>query len=242
MRTGVLAQKIGMTRIFNDKGQHIPVTVLKMDGNQVVAVRTEETHGYTAVQLGFGAVKTSRLTKAQRGQFAKVKQEPKKRLAEFRVSKDGLLEVGAEISAEHFVPGQYVDVTGITIGKGFQGVMKRHNFGGLPASHGVSVSHRSHGSTGHRQDPGRVFKGKKMAGHMGDVRATIPNLTVVSVDAAEGLLFVQGSVPGSEGGIVMVRDAVKRALPKDAQKPAALKKAHAPAAAEAAPAQEEQKG
>lgn len=229
MRTGILAKKIGMTRIFDDKGQHVPVTVLQMGGNQVVAVRTEEKNGYTAVQIGFGDVKASRLNKAQRGQFAKVKLEAKKRLAEFRVSKDGLLEVGAEIGADHFVAGQYVDVTGITVGKGFQGVMKRHNFGGLPASHGVSVSHRSHGSTGHRQDPGRVFKGKKMAGHMGDVRATIPNLAVVSVDAGEGLIFVRGSVPGHEGSFVMVRDAVKRALPKDAPKPAGLKKAAASA-------------
>jgi large subunit ribosomal protein L3 len=248
MRTGVLAEKIGMTKIFDDKGRHIPVTVLKMDGNQVVAVRTAEKNGYTAVQLGFGAIKASRVTKPLRGHFAKAKVEAKRKLTEFRVSPDALLEVGAEIQADHFVAGQYVDVTGTTIGKGFQGVMKRHNFGGLPASHGVSVSHRSHGSTGHRQDPGRVFKGKKMAGHMGDVRATIPNLTVVQVDTAQGLIFVKGAVPGSDGSFVMVRDAVKCVLPKEAPFPASIKKgaaaekpAEAPAVeapVEAAPSEE----
>lgn len=247
-RTGILAEKVGMTKIFDDKGRHVVVTVLKMDGNQVVAVRRNEKDGYSALQLGFGAAKLSRVTKALRGHFAKAKVEPKKNLAEFRVSPDALLDVGAEISADHFVAGQYVDVTGTTIGKGFQGVIVRHNFGGMPASHGVSISHRAHGSTGNRQDPGRVFKNKKMAGHMGQVRATIPNLAIVSVDAAQGLLFVEGSVPGSEGSLVMVRDAVKRALPKEAPFPASVKKAAVPAEAsqsDAAPqetAQEENKG
>jgi large subunit ribosomal protein L3 len=224
MRTGVVAEKIGMTKIFDDKGQHVPVTVLKMDGNQVVAVRNQEKNGYTAVQIGFGVIRASRVNKARRGHFAKAKVEAKRQLTEFRVSPDALLDVGAEIQADHFVAGQYVDVTGTTIGKGFQGVMKRHNFGGLPASHGVSVSHRSHGSTGQRQDPGRVFKGKKMAGHMGAVRATIPNLTVVQVDAEQGLVFVKGAVPGSDGAFVLVRDSVKRKLPKEAPFPAAVKK------------------
>lgn len=235
MRTGVLAEKVGMTKIFDSEGRHIPVTVLKMEGCQVVAIRKNDSHGYTAVQIGFGAVKASRMNKAARGHFAKAKVEPKKKLAEFRVTEDALLDVGAEIQADHFVIGQSVDVTGTTIGKGFQGVMKRHNFGGLPASHGVSVSHRSHGSTGHRQDPGRTFPGKKMAGHMGDVRATISNLRVVSVDAEQGLIFVKGAVPGSDGSVVMVRDAVKRALPKEAPFPASVKKgAQAAAPAEAA--------
>jgi large subunit ribosomal protein L3 len=225
MRTGILAKKIGMTKVFDAQGRHVCVTVLHMDGNQVVSVRTPEKNGYTAVQVGYGAVKTGRLTKAAKGQFAKAKTEAKKKLIEFRVSHEGLLEVGAEIAADHFVPGQFVDVTGTTIGKGFQGVMKRYNFGGMPASHGVSITHRAHGSTGNRQDPGRVFKGKKMAGHMGGARATIPNLAVVSVDAAQGLVFVKGSVPGSDGSFVMVRDAVKRKLPKEAPLPAGLKTA-----------------
>ncbi|NDE89640.1 MAG: 50S ribosomal protein L3 [Alphaproteobacteria bacterium] len=245
MRTGIVAKKLGMTKVFDTKGQHIAVTVLLMKGNQVVAVRSEEKNGYTAVQMGFDDVKASRATKASRGHFAKANVLPKRKLVEFRVSKDAVLEVGAEISAEHFVPGQFVDVTGTTIGKGFQGVMKRHNFAGMPASHGVSITHRAHGSTGNRQDPGRVFKNKKMAGHMGQVRATIPNLSIVQVDAEEGLLFVSGSVPGSEGSFVMVRDAVKRVLPKDAPKPAGLlqssakteKEAEA-APADAAPAEE----
>ncbi len=239
MRTGIVAKKLGMTKVFDEKGQHIAVTVLLMKGNQVVAVRSEEKNGYTAVQMGFDDVKASRATKASRGHFAKANVLPKRKLVEFRVSKDALLEVGAEISAEHFVPGQFVDVTGTTIGKGFQGVMKRYNFGGMPASHGVSITHRAHGSTGNRQDPGRVFKNKKMAGHMGQVRATIPNLSIVQVDAAEGLLFVSGSVPGSEGSFVMVRDAVKRALPKAAPKPAGLTGSAKPEA-KAAPAAEAQ--
>ena len=234
MRTGIVAKKLGMTKVFDEKGQHIAVTVLLMKGNQVVAVRNEEKNGYTAVQMGFDDVKASRATKASRGHFAKANVLPKRKLVEFRVSKDSMLDVGVEISAEHFVPGQFVDVTGTTIGKGFQGVMKRYNFGGMPASHGVSITHRAHGSTGNRQDPGRVFKNKKMAGHMGQVRATIPNLSIVQVDAEEGLLFVSGSVPGSEGSFVMVRDAVKRVLPKDAPKPAGLKQSAGKAEAQVA--------
>ncbi len=225
LRTGLLARKIGMTRLFSEKGEHIPVTVLQVDGCQVVAVKTLERDGYVAVQLGVDKAKLSRVTKPLRGHFAKAKVEPKKRLIEFRVTPDAVLELGAEISAAHFVPGQYVDVSGTTIGKGFAGVMKRHNFGGLRATHGVSVSHRSHGSTGGRQDPGRVFKNKKMAGHMGDVRATQQNLTVVAVDEARGLIMVRGAVPGSDGGYLEVRDAVKRPLHKDAPFPAGLKQA-----------------
>ncbi|MBI1273132.1 MAG: 50S ribosomal protein L3 [Alphaproteobacteria bacterium] len=224
-RTGVLTEKLGMTRIFTDAGQHVPVTVLKLDSCQVVAVRSQEKNGYTALQIGVGACKAKHLTKAQRGHFAKAKVEPKKQMAEFRVSPDAVLDVGAEILVTHFVPGQFVDVSATTIGKGFQGVMKRHNFSGLRASHGVSVSHRSHGSTGQRQDPGKVFKNKKMAGHMGAVRTTIQNLEVIAVDAEEGLIMVRGAVPGAEGSVVTVRDAVKRALPKDAPFPAGIKAA-----------------
>ena len=237
MRTGLIAQKLGMSRVFTEEGNHVPVTVLKVDGCQVVAVRTEDKDGYSAVQLGVGARKVKRVTKAERGHFAKAKVEPKRKLAEFRVTKDAILEVGAELSVEHFIPGQFVDVTGITIGRGFQGVMKRHNFGGLRATHGVSVSHRSHGSTGQRQDPGKVFKNKKMAGHMGDVRMTTQNLEVVAIDGERGVILVKGAVPGFEGGFVMVRDAVKRTkLPKGAKLPfpAALK-AKAEAAAQPAP-------
>jgi large subunit ribosomal protein L3 len=223
MRTGLLAQKMGMTRIFTADGSHVPVTVLKVEDCQVVAVRTDEKNGYNAVQLGVGKAKVKNVSKAQRGHFAKSKVEPKKKLAEFRVSKDNLLEVGAELSVEHFVNGQFVDVVGTTIGKGFAGAMKRWNFGGLRATHGVSVSHRSHGSTGNRQDPGRTFPGKKMAGHLGVERVTTQNLKVVSTDAEQGLIYVHGAVPGHEGAFVMVKDAVKRALPKEAPKPAALK-------------------
>ena len=223
MRTGLLAQKMGMTRIFAADGNHVPVTVLKVDHCQVVAVRTDETNGYNAVQLGVGAAKVKNVSKAQRGHFAKAKVEPKKKLAEFRVSKENLLEVGAEISAAHFVVGQFVDVVGTTIGKGFAGSMKRWNFGGLRATHGVSVSHRSHGSTGNRQDPGRTFPGKKMAGHLGVERVTQQNLKIVETDADQGLIYVHGAVPGHEGAYVLVKDAVKRALPKEAPKPAALK-------------------
>jgi large subunit ribosomal protein L3 len=223
MRTGLLAQKLGMTRIFAADGNHVPVTVLKVDNCQVVAVRTDEKNGYNAVQLGVGKAKVKNVSKAQRGHFAKAKVEPKRKLCEFRVSKDNLLEVGAELSASHFVDGQFVDVIGTTIGKGFAGSMKRWNFGGLRATHGVSVSHRSHGSTGNRQDPGRTFPGKKMAGHLGVERVTQQNLKIVQTDADQGLIYVQGAVPGHEGSYVMVKDAVKRALPKEAPKPAALK-------------------
>ena len=231
MRTGLLAQKLGMTRIFTADGNHVPVTVLKVDNCQVVAVRTEDKDGYSAVQLGVGKAKVKNVPKAERERFAQAKVEPKKKLVEFRVSADALLEVGAELSVEHFLDGQFVDVTGTTIGKGFAGVMKRHNFGGLRATHGVSVSHRSHGSTGQRQDPGKVFKNKKMAGHMGQVRVTTQNLKVVSTDAARGLIQILGAVPGSEGGYVMVKEAVKRKAPADLPFPAAIKTAEAPAEA-----------
>jgi large subunit ribosomal protein L3 len=223
MRTGLLAQKLGMTRIFAADGNHVPVTVLKVDHCQVVAVRTDETNGYNAVQLGVGKAKVKNVSKAQRGHFAKAKVEPKQKLAEFRVSKENLLEVGAELSAAHFIAGQFVDVVGTTIGKGFAGSMKRWNFGGLRATHGVSVSHRSHGSTGNRQDPGRTFPGKKMAGHLGVERVTQQNLKIVETDVEQGLIYVHGAVPGHEGSYVLVKDAVKRALPKEAPKPAALK-------------------
>ena len=223
MRTGIIAQKLGMSRVFTESGVHVPVTVLKLDGCQVVDVRTPERDGYTAVQLGCGEAKVKRVTKAERGHFAKAKVVPKKTLAEFRVSEDAVLDIGAELSADHFVAGQYVDVTGTSIGKGFAGAMKRHNFGGLRASHGVSISHRAHGSTGNSQDPGKVFKGKKMAGHMGDRRVTTQNLEVVAADAAQGLLMIKGAVPGSKGGWVFVRDAVKRALPDGVPFPAGLK-------------------
>ncbi|MBV8654365.1 MAG: 50S ribosomal protein L3 [Alphaproteobacteria bacterium] len=236
MRTGLIAQKLGMTRLFNEEGNHVSVTVLKVENCQVVAVRTEETDGYTAVQLGVGAAKVKNVGKAMRGHYAKAKVEPKKKLAEFRVPKDALLEVGAELSVEHFQAGQLVDVVGTSIGKGFAGAMKRHNFGGLRASHGVSISHRSHGSTGQRQDPGKTFKGKKMAGHLGAERITTQNLKVISVDAERGLLMVRGSVPGAEGGFVLVSDAVKRKMPKDLPFPAAIRKAPEPAAAAETPA------
>jgi large subunit ribosomal protein L3 len=222
MRTGLIAQKMGMSRVFDDSGNHVPVTVLKVDGCQVVNRRTAEADGYTAVQLGTGTAKAKRVGKAMRGYFAKAKVEPKRKLVEFRVDEDALLDIGAELSVEHFVAGQRVDVTGTSLGKGFAGAMKRHNFGGLRASHGVSVSHRSHGSTGQCQDPGKVFKGKKMAGHMGAERVTVQNLTIVGTDAEEGLVLVNGAVPGSRGGYVLIRDAVKRARPDAAPYPAAL--------------------
>jgi large subunit ribosomal protein L3 len=225
MRSGVIAQKVGMTRIFTDAGEHVPVTVLKLEKLQVVSHRTEEKNGYTALQLGVGTRKPSRLTKAARQNFAVANVEPKRKLQEFRVSKDNMIDVGSEITAEHFVPGQFVDVTGTSQGKGFQGAMKRWNFGGLRATHGVSVSHRSHGSTGQRQDPGKVFKGKKMAGHMGDDRVTTQNLVVVKTDADRGLLMIRGAVPGSKGGWVIVRDAVKKAAHKDVPKPGAVRAA-----------------
>ncbi len=231
MRSGLIAQKVGMTRGFTEEGEHVPVTVLKVDNCQVVAVRTEESDGYTAVQLGVGKAKVKNVTQPMRGHFAKAKVEPKKKLAEFRVDPDALIEVGAELSVEHFVPGQFVDVTGTTIGKGFAGAMKRWNFGGLRATHGVSVSHRSHGSTGNRQDPGKTFKNKKMAGHLGVERVTIQNLKVVSVDADRGLILVKGAVPGHDEGWVLVRDAVKKKLPDGVPFPAAIR------AAAAAPAE-----
>jgi large subunit ribosomal protein L3 len=235
MRTGLIAQKMGMTRVFTPEGENVPVTVLQMKDCQVVAVRTAQKDGYDAVQLGAAKAKPHRVSKPVRGHFAKAKVEPKRRLVEFRVSNDALLEVGQELSAAHFIAGQHVDVTGTSIGKGFAGAMKRHNFGGLRASHGVSISHRAHGSTGQNQDPGRVFKGKKMAGHMGDRRVTTQNLEVVSVDEDRGLILVRGAVPGAEGSWVMVRDAVKRSMPEGLPFPAALKsKPDAAAPAEAA--------
>jgi len=230
MRSGLIAQKVGMTRVFSDDGNHVPVTVLKVDNCQVVAVRTEETDGYTAVQLGVGTAKVKNVTKPMRGHFAKAKVEPKRKLAEFRVSADALLEIGAELTAAHFVPGQFVDVTGTSIGKGFAGGMKRWNFGGLRATHGVSVSHRSLGSTGNRQDPGKTFKNKKMAGHLGDERVTTLNLKVVQVDGDQGLILVKGAVPGGENGYVLVRDAVKRKAPDGVPFPAGLRAASATAA------------
>jgi large subunit ribosomal protein L3 len=235
MRTGVIARKVGMTRSFTGEGEHVPVTVLQLDRCAVVAVRTAAKDGYDAVQLGVGSAKVKNLSKAMRGHFAKANIEPKRKLVEFRVAADAVLEVGAEITAGHFVPGQRVDVAGTTIGKGFAGAMKRHGFAGLEASHGVSISHRSHGSTGGRQDPGKVWKGKKMAGHMGDVRVTAQNLVVVSTDAERGLIMIKGCVPGHKGGYVLVSDAKKRPRPKEAPYPAALRgAAGAPAPAEPA--------
>jgi large subunit ribosomal protein L3 len=230
MRTGVITQKVGMTRLFLEDGKHVPVTVLKLDGCQVVATRSEEKDGYTAVQLGLGYAKPKRLTKAERGQFAKAEVEPKRKLAEFRVDAANLLEVGDVIQADHFVPGQKVDVTGVTIGRGFTGAMKRWNFRGLEATHGVSISHRSLGGTGGRQDPGKTFKNKKMHGHYGVDRVTTQNVEIAKVDVERGLIMIRGAVPGSKGGWVMVRDAVKRTLPKEAPKPASVKKAEKAAA------------
>jgi large subunit ribosomal protein L3 len=224
MRSGVIAQKVGMTRVFTEAGEHIPVTVLKLENVQVLAHRTDEKNGYTALQLGAGRRKASRLTRSEREGFAVAKVEPKRKLAEFRVSPENLIEVGAEITADHFVKGQMVDVMGTSQGKGFQGPMKRWNFRGLGAAHGVSVVHRSHGSTGQRQDPGKVFKGKKMAGHLGSERVTTLNLEVVQTDKDKGLVLVRGAVPGTKGGWVLVRDAVKRPLPKEAPQPGAFRK------------------
>jgi len=236
MRSGIIAKKVGMTRLFMEDGKQIPVTVLQLENLQVVAQRTAEKDGYTAVQLGAGSAKAKRVSQAMRGHFAAANVAPKRKVAEFRVTADNLIAVGEEISAEHFLEGQKVDVSGTSIGKGFAGAMKRHNFGGLRASHGVSISHRSHGSTGQCQDPGRVFKGKKMAGHMGAARVTTQNLEVVKTDADRGLVFIKGAVPGSKGGWVTVKDAVKKKLPEGVPFPAALKKA-AEAAAEEAPAE-----
>ena len=242
MRTGLIAKKLGMTRIFKDDGTHVPVTVLHLDEVQVVDVRTEERDGYTALQLGFGKAKVKNVTQPNRGHFARVKVEPKKRLVEFRVSPDAVLETGATLSAAHFVVGQKIDVCGITKGKGFAGGMKRWNFRGLEASHGVSVSHRSLGSTGNRQDPGKTFKNKKMPGHLGVERVTTLNLEVAGIDAVRGLIMVHGAVPGAKGDYVQVRDAIKKARHADAPYPAGLlttAPAHAEAPAEAPDAQPE---
>ena len=242
MRTGVITQKVGMMRLFLEDGRHVPVTVLKLDGCQVVATRTKEKDGYTAVQLGSGFAKTKRLTKAVRGQFAKAEVEPKKKLMEFRVDEKNLLEVGDTMKADHFVEGQKVDITGITIGRGFTGAMKRWNFRGLEASHGVSISHRSLGGTGGRQDPGKTFKNKKMHGHYGVDRITTQNVEVAKVDVERGLIMVRGSVPGSKGGWVMIRDAVKKPH-KDSPMPGSVSKRDAKAAPAAeAPAAEKTEG
>ena len=237
MRTGVIAKKMGMTRLFQDDGRHVPVTVLQLEGLQVISRRETERDGYTAVQLGAGVAKAKNVAKPQRGHFGKAEVEPKAIVHEFRVTEENLLDVGAEISADHFVAGQFVDIQGRTQGKGFAGAMKRWNFGGLRATHGVSVSHRSHGSTGNRQDPGRVFKNKKMAGHMGDKNRTQQNLEIVGTDVERGLIFVKGSVPGSKGGWLFVKDAVKLKPHADAPRPAGLKAANSNNAA-AAPAPE----
>jgi large subunit ribosomal protein L3 len=223
MRTGVITQKVGMTRLFMEDGRHIPVTVLKLDKCQVVATRTKERDGYTAVQLGSGFIKAKSVSKPERGRFAKQQVEPKRKIAEFRVDEGNLLEVGDEILADHFRAGQKVDVTGITIGRGFTGAMKRWNFRGLEASHGVSISHRSLGGTGGRQDPGKSFKNKKMHGHYGVERVTTQNVEVAKIDIERGLIMVRGAVPGSKGGFVMVRDAVKKPA-KDLPMPASVKK------------------
>ena len=219
MRSGIIAKKLGMSRVFTDAGDHVPVTVLQVEGCQVVAHLTQEKNGYTALQLGVGKAKVKNVSKAERGRFAVAHVEPKMRLAEFRVAEDKMIPVGAEITADHFVVGQYVDVTGVTIGKGFAGGMKRWNFGGLRATHGVSISHRSIGSTGGRQDPGKTWKNKKMAGHMGVDKVTTQNLRVVQTDVERGLILVEGAVPGNAGGWIAVRDAVKKPLPKDAPAP-----------------------
>lgn len=221
-RTGLIAKKVGMTRVYREDGEHVPVTVMQVDACKVVGQRTVEKNGYVALQLGAGAKKTKRTSKAERGQFAQANVEPKAKVVEFRVGGEGLIDVGAELSAEHFIEGQKVDITGTSIGKGFAGGMKRWNFGGLRATHGVSISHRSHGSTGQCQDPGKVFKGKKMAGHMGARRRTTLNLEVVSVDADRGLILVKGAVPGPKGGWVLVRDAVKTDIPADVPRPGKL--------------------
>ena len=230
MRTGVIAKKVGMTRLFQEDGRHVPVTVLALEDCQVVSHRTADTDGYFDVQLGAGEAKAKNVNKPQREHFAKAEVGLKSRVAEFRVEgEDGLVPVGSLISAEHFIAGQKVDITGHTQGKGFAGAMKRWGFGGLRATHGVSISHRSHGSTGNRQDPGRVFKGKKMAGHMGDRQRTQMNLEVVRTDAERGLLFIKGSVPGSKNGWLLVRDAIKLPMPSDVPFPGAVKETEIPA-------------
>lgn len=223
MRSGIIAKKVGMTRLFMEDGKQVPVTVLHVDNLQVVAQRTSEQHGYSAVQLGTGSVKAKNVSKAMRGHFAVAKVEPKRKVAEFRVAPENMIEVGEEIIAAHYFEGQFVDVSGVSIGKGFAGAMKRHNFGGLRASHGVSVSHRSHGSTGQCQDPGKVFKGKKMAGHMGAARVTTQNLQVIKTDADRGLIMVKGAVPGGKGGWVTVKDAVKKPTGENVVFPAGLR-------------------
>ena len=233
MRSGVIAKKLGMTRLFMEDGRQVPVTVLQMENLQVVAQRTSEKDGYSAVQLGAGAAKAKRTSAAMRGHFAAAKVEPKRKIAEFRVSAENLIEVGEEIIADHYFEGQFVDVSGTSIGKGFAGAMKRHNFSGLRATHGVSISHRSHGSTGQCQEPGRVFKGKKMAGHMGAAKVTTQNLQVVKTDSDRGLLMIKGAVPGSKGGWVTVKDAVKKPFPENAILPAALRSAVSKPAEEA---------
>jgi len=239
MRTGLIAKKLGMTRFFDANGLHVPVTVLSLEGCQVVAQRTKEKDGYVALQLGAGAKKAKNTSNPERVRFAKAQVEPKAVLTEFRVSEDALIEVGAELTADHFVEGQRVDIQGVTIGKGFAGAMKRWNFGGMRATHGVSVSHRAHGSTGNRQDPGRTFPGKKMAGHLGVETVTTLNLTVARVDAERGLVFIRGAVPGAEGSYVKIRDAVKKAAPAGLPFPGAIKKAASAAvAAVEAPAEE----
>ncbi|MEI4194182.1 50S ribosomal protein L3 [Roseovarius sp. E0-M6] len=235
LRSGVIAKKVGMTRLFMEDGKQVPVTVLQLDKLQVVAQRTPEDHGYSAVQLGSGSIKAKRVSKAMRGHFSVAKVEPKRKVAEFRVAPENLINVGEEITADHYFEGQFVDVSGTSIGKGFAGAMKRHNFGGLRATHGVSISHRSHGSTGQCQDPGKVFKGKKMAGHMGAAKVTTQNLQVVKTDADRGLIMIKGAVPGSKGGWVTIKDAVKKPFPENAILPAALRSA----AEEAAKAAEE---
>jgi large subunit ribosomal protein L3 len=222
LRTGLIAKKVGMTRLFMEDGKQIPVTVLALENLQVVAQRTAETNGYTAVQLGAGNAKAKRTSKAMRGHFAAAKVEPKRKVAEFRVAPENMINVGETLTANHYFEGQYVDVSGTSIGKGFAGAMKRHNFGGLRATHGVSVSHRSHGSTGQCQDPGKVFKGKKMAGHMGSARVTTQNLQVVKTDAERGVIMVKGAVPGSKGGWVTIKDAVKKPTPENVIYPAGL--------------------
>jgi large subunit ribosomal protein L3 len=243
MRTGLIAKKLGMTRLFDETGSHTPVTVLSLEGCQVTGQRTRDKDGYVALQLGAGAKKAKNTTKAERGHFAKALVEPKRHVAEFRVSEDNLIDVGAEFTADHFVAGQKVDVSGVTVGKGFAGAMKRWNFKGLRATHGVSVSHRSHGSTGQRQDPGKVFKGKKMAGHLGQENVTTLNLTVFRVDVERGLILIKGAVPGTEGGFVKIRDAVKKATPKDLPTPGAIKQtASAAPPVEEAPAAEVETG
>ncbi|MDO5757629.1 MAG: 50S ribosomal protein L3 [Rhodobacterales bacterium] len=233
LRSGVIAKKVGMTRLFMDDGRQVPVTVLQLDKLQVVAQRTADTHGYSAVQLGAGSSKAKRTSKAMRGHFAAANVEPKRKIAEFRVAPQNMIAVGEEITANHYFEGQFVDVCGTSIGKGFAGAMKRHNFRGLEMTHGVSISHRSHGSTGQCQDPGKVFKGKKMAGHMGAARITTQNLQVIKTDADRGLIMVKGAVPGSKGGWVTIKDAVKKPFPENAIMPAALK-SDAEAAAKAA--------